>query len=232
MQQDAIKALFDNMAATYDKQWARMAPLRHAIHLLMEATFAGLPRQANVLCVGAGTGAEMIQLAQTFPGWTFTAVDPSAAMLAVCRQRLEELGLESRCTLHAGYLDSLEPAGAFDAATALLVSQFILDRAARIQFFRGVAERLTPGGILVSSDLSADLSSPTDQALMEVWLRVMKAGGIDTEGLERMRAAYSRDVAVLPAEEVAGIIASGGFDTPTQFFQAGLIRAWYAKLEV
>src|SRR3712207_7126151 len=52
----------------------------------------------------------------------------------------------SRCAFHAGYLDSLPPAEAFDVATALLVSQFILDRAARSGLFRGIGERLRPGG--------------------------------------------------------------------------------------
>jgi tRNA (cmo5U34)-methyltransferase len=229
MHQDEIKALFDKTAATYDKQWERMAPLRQAIHLLMEAIFAELPEKANILCVGAGTGAEMIQLAQTFPQWTFTAVDPSDAMLAVCRQRLGELGLSDRCTLHCGYLDTLEPTDAFDAATALLVSQFILDKTTRIQFFQSIANRLVPGGILVSSDLSADLALPADQALMAMWFRVMKVGGLAKNDIEKMRAAYHNDVAVLPATEVTHIIKSGGFEAPTSFFQSGLIHAWYGK---
>jgi hypothetical protein len=38
-----------------------------------------------------------------------------------------------------------------------------------------------------------------------------------------------RDVAVLPPEEVAGIISAGGFDSPIQFLQTGLIRAWSAR---
>lgn len=37
--------------------------------------------------------------------------------------------------------------------------------------------------------------------------------------VEKMRAAYGRDVAVLPLQEVASIIASAGFDTPVLFFQ-------------
>ena len=36
-------------------------------------------------------------------------------------------------------------------------------------------------------------------------------------------------VAVLPPEEVGGLIAAGGFEKPIQFLQTGLIRAWYAR---
>ena len=44
-----------------------------------------------------------------------------------------------------------------------------------------------------------------------------------------MREAYRRDVAVLPAAQVEAILVSGGFESPIQFYQAGLIRAWYSK---
>ncbi|HET7274536.1 MAG TPA: hypothetical protein VFI91_05125 [Longimicrobiaceae bacterium] len=43
-----------------------------------------------------------------------------------------------------------------------------------------------------------------------------------------MRATYARDVAILPTDEVGAIMTAGGFETPTQFFQASLIHAWYA----
>lgn len=228
MHQDEMAALFDKSAATYDRQWERMAPLRDCLHMLMEAVFTELPDNARVLCVGAGTGAELVQLAQAFPGWTFTAVDPSEAMLAICKQRTEELGLSERCAFHAGYIDTLETPASFDAATAILVSQFLLDKVARTRFFQNIADRLVPGGILVSADLSAKLSSPSGAALMEVWLRVMKAGGLDEEALNRMRDAYSRDVAVAPAEDIEGIITAGGFESPVEFFQAGMIHSWYS----
>ncbi|MGH8216019.1 MAG: hypothetical protein ACREPZ_10050, partial [Rhodanobacteraceae bacterium] len=55
------------------------------------------------------------------------------------------------------------------------------------------------------------------------------AVGVPPGGVERMRAAYAKDVAILPPDIVASIIQSGGFETPTRFFQAGLLHAWFAK---
>jgi tRNA (cmo5U34)-methyltransferase len=49
------------------------------------------------------------------------------------------------------------------------------------------------------------------------------------EGVERMREAYRRDVAVLPPADVRDIITLGGFESPVLFFQAGMIHAWFAK---
>lgn len=150
-------------------------------------------------------------------------------MLAVLRRRAEEQGISSRCVFHLGYLDSLATGESFDAATAFLVSQFILERQLRAKFFQAIADRLRPDGILVSSDLAGDLAAPDCSTLLEVWFQLMKGGGISSQEIERMREAYTRDVAVLPSSEVRNLIASGGFDSPVPFFQAGLIHAWYAR---
>lgn len=216
-------------AAAYDERFAKLAPMRDALHLLTGAVFADLPAAARILCVGAGTGHELIYFARKFPQWHFTAVEPSAPMLEVCRRKAEECGVTFRCDFHEGYLDSLPPSAAFDAATSLLVSQFILAPDARAGFFRAIAERLRPGGYLVSADLASDTASPTYQSLLEVWIRLMRETGSAPEQLEKMRVTYGRDVAVLPVEQVSSIIASGGFETPVLFLQTCLIHAWYAQ---
>lgn len=116
-----------------------------------------------------------------------------------------------------------------DAATCFLVSQFIVEKEARSEFFHQIADRLKPGGILANSDLSAEVGSGSYEALLRVWQSVMAPSDASAEELNRMRAAYAKDVAVLPPAAVASIIESGGFEAPVQFFQAGLIHAWLAK---
>lgn len=229
MQRKEIEAIFDQCASGYDQQWSKLAPLREALHLLIAAVLSDLRDDARVLCVGVGTGSELIDLARRHSGWSFTAVEPSVPMLEVCRRKAEESGVASRCVFHAGYLESLPVGEAFDAATALLVSQFILDRAARSDFFREIGARLRPGGWLVSSDLAADTASAEYPPLLDIWWRVMRATDASPEGLDRMRAAYDRDVAVLPPGEVGAILVSGGFEKPVQFLQTGLIHAWFAR---
>jgi tRNA (cmo5U34)-methyltransferase len=152
-------------------------------------------------------------------------------MLEVCRRKADERGITARCVFHCGYLDSLPPSAAFDAATSLLVSQFILAPESRTEFFRGIATRLRPGGYLASADLASDTSSAAYQSLLDVWIRLMRETGSAPEQLERLRVTYGRDVAVLPVEQISSIIASGGFGTPVLFLQTGLIHAWYAQRE-
>ncbi len=228
MHPDRIVSLFDQQAAGYDRQWARTAAIRDCLYLLLDPLLSGLPAEARVLCVGVGTGQEMAHLARRFPGWRFTAVEPSGAMLAACRARAVEEGFAHRCRFHEGFLDSLPEQAPFDAATCFLVSQFITDRTQRIAFFRGIADRLATGGLLASSDLASDVGSAAYEVLLPAWMRMMQDAAVSPEALERIRAAYASDVAVLPPAEVEAIIAAGDFDAPVRFFQAGLIHGWLA----
>ncbi len=229
MRDEELKAVFDQQAPNYEKQWERMGPIRDGLHFILESIFVALPENARILCVGVGAGAELAHLGRKFPYWRFTVVEPSGAMLEICRQRAKAEGFASRCYFHEGYLDSLATQDIHDAATCFLVSQFILDQKARSDFFHRIAQRLSPGGILTSSDLASEVGSNDYEALLPVWLNMMSPTGVQPERLERMRAAYAKDVAILPPKVIASIIASGGFENPVQFFQAGLIHAWFSK---
>lgn len=230
MRKEEVRTLFDDKASGYDRQWAKTAPIGDCLHFLLDAVFAELPSDARILCVGAGTGRDLLHLASVFPGWRFTAVDPSGNMLNECRRKAEDAGVESRCRFHEGYLDSLPGDESFDAATCFLVSQFILDPEERAGFFRSIAARLRAGGLLASSDLATDMTSERFDPLLRMWLHAVSAEDRSTEGMETMRTTYSRDVAVLPPARVEAIIEAGGFEKPVQFYQAGLIRGWFARL--
>lgn len=229
MRSDELKAAFDQQAPRYDKQWGKLAPIRDALHFLLESVFAGLPEDARVLCVGVGTGAELAHLAGKFPRWSFTAVEPSGAMLEFCRQRAETEGIASRCYFHEGYVDSLPAMALHDAATCFLVSQFILERKARSGFFETIAGRLQPGALLASSDLASEVGSDAFKSLVDAWLKMMAAADVSPDARARTLAAWEKDVAILHPAEVASIIEAGGFEAPVQFFQAGLIHAWISR---
>ena len=229
MRQRELDALFDQQAAGYDMQWARMAPIRESLHFLLETVFADLPDDARLLCVGAGTGAEIAHLARRFPRWRFLALDPAPGMIAACRARAGRDGFADRCEFHAGLVDTLPDAAAFDGATCFLVSQFLLDTAERTAFFAAIARRLRPGGMLAWADLAWDTTAPDYAAMLRLWMRTMSGAGLDDEALARIRENYARDVAILPLDKVAALAAAAGFDAPLRFHQAGMIHAWCAR---
>ena len=229
MQQHELDALFDQQAAGYDAQWARMAPIRESLHFLLETVFSDLPGDARLLCVGAGTGAEIAHLARRFPRWRFLALDPAPQMIAACRARAEREGFADRCEFSVGLVETLPDTAAFDGATCFLVSQFLLDPAARTAFFAGIAKRLRTGGTLAWADLAWDTSAADYPAMLRLWLRTLSGAGLDADAIERMRTGYARDVAILPPDGVAALAAAAGFDAPLRFHQAGMIHGWCAR---
>jgi tRNA (cmo5U34)-methyltransferase len=65
--------------------------------------------------------------------------------------------------------------------------------------------------------------------LLPDWISTMASAGVQPDVLERTRAAYAKDVAILPSGAVSAIIQSAGFESSVQFFQAGLMHAWISK---
>jgi tRNA (cmo5U34)-methyltransferase len=219
----------EEKAAAYDERFIKIVAIREALHLQVRAVLSALPVDARILCVGAGTGAEIITLAMDNPHWRFTAVEPSAPMMAICQRRVQEHGFADRCSFHTGFLDTLPVAEPYHAATSLLVSHFITDRSARADYFHKIASHLQPQGWLISADLTGDQSTRAHTELEAAWFRLMTFTGQTPEQRDGMHAAYRRDVSFLPLADFETLIASAGFETPTLFYQALLIRAWFTR---
>lgn len=229
MNQHELKAVFDKQASGYEEQQKKLAPVHDGLYFQLEWIFSELPQTARMLCVGLGAGAELSYLACRFPSWRFTAVEPSGAMLDVCRQKAEKEGFISRCTFHEGYVESLPDIELHDAATCFMVSQFILDNKERSNFFREISNRLKDNGILVSSDLSSSVGTPEYDALLKVWVSMLHAAKVPADAIEKTHSAWTKDVAILPPDEVKSIIERGGFNLPVQFYQSGFVHAWFSK---
>ncbi len=225
--QESNNIFSKDTASSYDNQRDKLTPIKDALHLCIHMLFSKLPSNARILCIGAGTGSELIYLAQAFPKWHFTVVEPASAMLDVCCQRTKDLNFFSRCTFHEGYLDSLPDADAFDAATSILVSHFIVDPGERSKYFSEIASRLIPGAYLVNADLASDMSTSEYKSLLEVWVNMH-----DHADMPVRVESFGSKVAMVPIGEVESIIKSSGFNLPVLFFQTLLIHAWFSKVNI
>lgn len=215
-------------AAHYDTSFSRLNACNAALHLTLELALEGLPEDAQVLVVGAGTGRELLSMAAEHPEWRFVAVDPSPHMLDIARAKIEAAGCSERVHLHVGTLDTYRGAERFDAATAILVSQFTAETSARTTFFREIADRLHPGGKMVAADLSEDRDPERRPLLMGLWMNAMGRAQAPHEA-KKWVENFGKGLSVVDSEAVQLILQEAGFERTVEIFQFGMIRAWLAE---
>lgn len=217
-------------ALTYDERNKKLAQISDALHFLISLTLKDLPKQSRILCVGAGTGAEILSLARNFPEWSFVALDPSQGMLDVCRERLKGAGLEGRCEFVHGYVQDLSDQERFDAVLSILVAHFV-PRGQRLDFFKGMSDRLRIGGYLVNAEISFDLDSQEFPAMLRNWKEIQRLMGGTEESLEKLPVILRDVLSVVSPSETENFLRMNGISCPIRFFQAFMICAWYGKKE-
>ena len=217
-------------APHYDAQASiSLAGIHAAYELGVSALTAQLDGQdaASLLFVGLGTGAELLPYTRfDVPGWRFTGVEPSDAMLAVARKRLEAEGLLSRTHLHVGELHTLPPGPPFDAAQMMGVLHHVEGEEARLSLLREVTRRLKPGAPLV---LGCRVGK--DPELSNVELRRWRAYGISSDQLEHRRQAL---VTMQPIESDAALFAmfaQTGLVAPRPLFVSLQYKVFLARFE-
>lgn len=218
-----------NASSVYNERQQKLAPITDNLHFLINLVLHELTEEASILCVGVGTGTEIIKLAQWHPHWRFVGVDPSADMLNVCRLQLEEHGLSHRVALFHGYLTELPGADKFNAVLCLLVSQFIKADNERQMLFDMMASRLDPKGYLINAELSADLETPEFYAQLEAWKAMQSIAGSTQEQVANILPVWKEHVSILPPASIERFLRRSGFAMPIPFFQSLLIHAWYSR---
>ena len=220
---------FFNDASTYAANAQKMESINANLHFLTHLVLQNLPADAHILCVGVGTGTEILRAAAAFPGWRFTGVEPAPAMLEACRENISKAGISARCTLYEGYLSDIKESERFDAVLCILVTHFIKDIGEREQMFKAMKERLKPKGYLVHAEISYDLSSPKFPNMLESWKAMHRLSGASEEKLSQISETLKRDLAVLPPETTETLLKKVGFAQPIQFFQSLMIHGWYSQ---
>jgi tRNA (cmo5U34)-methyltransferase len=221
-----VPGFFDQAAAlAYDERNQKLAAISENLHFLIRLVLSDLPENARVLCLGVGTGAELLSLARAYPRWRFVGVDPSQPMLDVCRARLREAGVADRCELIAGYVRDLPAGDAYDAVLSVLVAHFIA-RAERADYFRDLTSQLRDGGTLVNVEMGYDLEAP---AMIAEWAKIQQLMGGTPEKLAALPQVLREVLTVLPPAETQRLIRESGIAMPIPFFQSLLIQGWFGK---
>jgi SAM-dependent methyltransferase len=143
------------MAHSHDTvDWAALGPDLIAdaevnapmVDQALEWLIRRVPQAGLVLDVGSGPGVAACRFAQLLPGATVVAADGAAALLALARQRAEQLGLGDRVTTREVKLpDGLADLPRADVIWVSGVAHHLPDPAAGVRAF---ADLLQPGGVL------------------------------------------------------------------------------------
>ena len=214
------------LAERYERRIRMFCPSYDALHEMIGTLFSRLPKDASILSVGAGTGAEVIRLGTRSPSWRFVAADISPDMLHVCRERVEGQRMSGRVEYFHGRLRDYCPPLPFDAATSIFVSHFILSREERMAHFQAIADSLKPGGLLVFGDLYGDRHSVNFAHLLASWLDGYAAHGVLEMELNKDREHIEHDIAFIPESELLDLLERSGFSRPIRFYQTFLFGAW------
>lgn len=209
----------------YAENATRRVPGLNDIHrmsalLLAEST----PLNGRVLVVGAGGGMELKFFAQSFPGWQFDGVDPSAEMLNLAKTSLGPLA--PRVQLHHGYIDAA-PKGPFDAASCLLTLHFTTE-AERYRTLREIHARLKPGGVFVAMHYSIS-QNPAER---DLWLSRCAAfavsSGVDPEQAKVTAVAIGKQLPILAPDQDEDLMRKAGFSDIDTFYVGLAFRGWVA----
>lgn len=226
-------AKFDSARAGEYAQQARIGLAGYdACHELsaciLSAALAG-KGDARVLVIGAGgTAGEILAAARLEPGWTFVAVDPSAAMMDLARSQVQEAGFDDRVRFVCDQLSALPPQPEFDAALMLGVLHHIPESRDKAQLLRETAQRLKPGASFV---LAGNYRTYDSEPLLQAaWANRWRLHGADEEEV-RAKLAKIKAGAVPPASEeaIAELLAEAGFTAPERFFSSLFWGAWHAR---
>lgn len=178
-----------------------------------------VPKQGQILVLGAGGGLELKALADAHAGWTLTGVDPSADMLKLAEQIVGPH--TSRINLHEGYIDSA-PAGPFDGAVCLLTLHFV-PRDQRVETLQQVHRRLVPGAPFVV----AHISFPQTEPERSTWIaRHVAYSGTSVANVESAKQAIATRLSVLSPEDDEAWLREAGFSNVSLFYAGLSFRGW------
>lgn len=170
---------------------------------------------SSVLVAGCGTGAELLEARAQRPDWHLTALDPSAAMLSVARQRLGDAeGIE----WNQARVEDLRMPSRFHGALAVLVLQSLPDDGSKLSFLTALAQTLQPGGQLVLVDQMQPERSTLRNQMEKAWLAFQRASGVPASS--EVLASIVHGLHPIGTGRLTSLAEAAGFADPAPVFRA------------
>lgn len=212
-------------AADYDQRIRTLFPFYETIHAAINAILRGvLGAESELLIVGAGTGAEILELGKTNPSWRFLGVDPAKPMLDLTKEKIAAAGLTDRVRLFNGFVADLPIGKLFDGATSAMIMHFVPDNGGKIEFLRAIALHLKSGAPFVLIDLTA----PESELLIEAWKQQQVLAGVQPNTVESGMKERMKAIHFVPSKRIEELLGAAGFHRIQHFFQNLMLGGWIA----
>jgi len=216
-------------ASGYDGRIRQLFPFYKTIHTAINAILRGVVgAESEVLIVGAGTGAEILELGKTNPRWRFLGVDPAQSMLDLAKEKIEAAGLTDRVSLVNGFVGDLPIDKLYDGATAAMIMHFVPDDGGKIEFLRAIASHVKSGAPLVLMDANGDLNAPESELMIEAWKQQQVLAGVKLEEVESSMKESVKSIHFVPSQRIEQLLAEVGFHRIQRFFQNFMLGGWIA----
>ena len=177
-----VSDYFRDYAPQYDSFTLRAMPRYQE---MLEEIVRCLPdRASDILELGCGTGSLTALLARHYPSSAITAIDASAEMIELARDRLGSLAVpDKQVTFVESFFEELDlPEGAYDLIASNMSLHHIVDKGS---FYRRLHASLRPGGTLVLGDELTGALPHVQQLNWDGWLRFARdSGGLSDSEIE------------------------------------------------
>lgn len=181
----------------------------------------------SILVAGCGTGQEIAEIKQQVSQWKITGIDPSPQMIRLAQMKLAWQQNDPLLKLKTGVVRDLPVEPQFDAATLMLVLQFIPDHEdGKLSLLRNIAQRLRAGAPLIISDIYA----PDDfQQQLAYFKQYMMAKGLSAQMVDDGLLHVQEDTHRLSPERLSELLEEAGFHSPRMFCKAFYYGGWIAE---
>ncbi len=215
-------------ANAYDENIMKVIPGYQTSHELSRYLLENiLSDSSSILISGCGTGKEIVDYSINNPLWQFLGFDPSETMLSTAEEKVQIHSCAKRVRLVKGVIDDVLETD-FDAATSILVIQFLPGDDAIQEFLNKISAKLKPGAPLVLVYLEADKETNEYLILNSAWKTQQLCTRSDGQSVIEEFKQRDSDMQYVSQEKVELLIKNAGFSKPIKFYQAYLLAGQIA----
>ena len=187
-----------------------------------------LQGNAEILVNGVGTGHEAIVYARGQRSWHITGIDPTPEMVRSAKNKILQLGLTSQIEVIAGKVENIKK-NDFDAATSILVMQFLKDNGDKEIYLKNISSKLKKGAKFILIDLEGEKKSINFELLLSAWKCHQYSTREDKDQIDKDFEHINSDLQFIPEKRIVELLQIAGFTKICKFYQSYLFGGYIAE---